>query len=98
MANEAINKEMEQLRNDMAGLRSDLSSLVETVRDLSQEKGQAAYQRAKARVRDTGDYVQEELSDMHESIGRQVEERPMTSLLVTFGAGFLVGMLLDRRR
>lgn len=29
---------------------------------------------------------------------QEIEEHPLTSVLMSFGIGFLIGMLLDRRR
>jgi ElaB/YqjD/DUF883 family membrane-anchored ribosome-binding protein len=32
------------------------------------------------------------------TVQHEIEERPLTSMAVAFGAGFLLGKLLDRRR
>jgi len=41
--------------------------------------------------------VRARAEDVYETFGKEVEERPLTSVLTAFGVGFVVGMLLDHR-
>jgi ElaB/YqjD/DUF883 family membrane-anchored ribosome-binding protein len=98
MPNEEITKELDQLKSDIADLRDDVASLVKTLKDAGIEQGREAYNRAYERARHARDSVREQADEAYSAIGREVEEHPLTSVLAAFGTGFVVGMLLDRRR
>ena len=89
----AVDEELTKLRKDMEQLRGDIMSLTEAFKDLGVEKGRAAMARAKS----TGASVRDDADALKARAHREIEERPITSVLTSFGIGFLVGMLLDRR-
>ncbi len=91
------NEELEQLKSDVATLREDMATLVDTIKQAGMEEGREAYERVQARAREAGADVRRRTSEAYGVVGREVEERPLTSILVAFGTGFVVGMLLDRR-
>ena len=97
MATQDVDKEMNQLRSDVAELREDMAALVKTMKDAGVEQGHHFYDRAQERARETGEAVRERAHEAYNAVGREVEERPLTSVLAAFGTGFVVGMLLDRR-
>jgi ElaB/YqjD/DUF883 family membrane-anchored ribosome-binding protein len=90
----AVDDELEKLRRDLDQLRGDILSLTETFREIGVEKGRAAVDKAKR----TGANMRSEADALRARADRGIEERPITSVLTSFGIGFLVGMLLDRRR
>jgi ElaB/YqjD/DUF883 family membrane-anchored ribosome-binding protein len=98
MPNEELTRELNQLKSDIAGLRGDMASLVKTLKDAGIDEGREAYQRASERARRAGEAVREQANEAYTVIGREVEEHPLTSVLAAFGTGFVIGMLLDRRR
>jgi ElaB/YqjD/DUF883 family membrane-anchored ribosome-binding protein len=98
MQNEAIDKELNELKSDLSDLREDMASLLKTLRDAGIDQGQEAYERAYQRARRAGESVRTHADEAYSRIGREVEEHPLTSVLAAFGTGFVVGMLLDRRR
>ncbi|CAL1239920.1 DUF883 family protein [Candidatus Methylocalor cossyra] len=91
MATDEISAE---LRQDLATLKADLNALMETVRELSAEQGRAVY----GRLRETGDKARAQVQAAQDSVERYVEARPLSSILVAFGVGFVVGTLLGSRR
>jgi ElaB/YqjD/DUF883 family membrane-anchored ribosome-binding protein len=97
MANEDIDREVEQLKSDIADLREDMASLVKVLKDAGLEQGKRVYERTYERARGAGDAARERADRAYESFGREVEERPLASVLTAFGTGFVVGMLLDGR-
>jgi len=97
MATEQINKEVDQLKNDIAALRADMSSLVKTLKDVGIDKGREYYDQATDRAHQASDTVRKRANDTYSAVGKEVEEHPLTSVLTAFGTGFVVGMLLDRR-
>jgi ElaB/YqjD/DUF883 family membrane-anchored ribosome-binding protein len=97
MATDEINKELNQLKSDIADLREDMASLVKALKDAGIDQGRQAYDRAYERARRAGESVRERADEAYGAFGKEVEERPLTSVLAAFGTGFVVGMLLDRR-
>jgi ElaB/YqjD/DUF883 family membrane-anchored ribosome-binding protein len=89
-----VDEELDKLRRDLEQLRGDILSLTETFKDIGLEKGRAAMDKAKR----TGASMRQEADALRSRADRGIEERPITSVLTSFGIGFLVGMLLDRRR
>ncbi len=79
-------KDTEALRNEIAQLQSDFSAISKTVQNIAARTGTDAYQKTRDYAKRAGD-----------SIEAQVEERPFTSLLVSFAIGLIVGLLFQRR-
>lgn len=97
MATEQFNKEVDQLKADIAALRADMGSLIETMKEAGLDQGRQYYQRASERIHQAGETTRERAADAYGAVGKEVEEHPLTSVLAAFGTGFVVGMLLDRR-
>ncbi len=95
---EDINQEMKQLKSDIADLREDLASLVQAVRDTGTERGEKLYERATERAREAGGTAQRHATESYDAIGREVGQHPLASVAAAFATGFVVGMVLDRRR
>jgi len=98
MANDEVNKELNQLKSDIADLREDMASLVQAMKNAGVEQGRQAYDRAYEKAREAGNSARQRADQAYGAFEREVEERPFTSVLAAFGTGFVVGMLLDRRR
>jgi ElaB/YqjD/DUF883 family membrane-anchored ribosome-binding protein len=98
MENEEINSELNQLKSDIADLRDDMASLLKTLKDAGMDQGREVYNRASERARQARDKVHEQAEETYSTLGREVEAHPLTSVLTAFGTGFVIGMLLDRRR
>jgi ElaB/YqjD/DUF883 family membrane-anchored ribosome-binding protein len=91
MAN--VDEEVAKLRKDMDQLRHDISTLTTSFKELGVQKGRAAVARAKR----TGDALREEAGAWRAKADHEIEQHPFTSVLMSFGIGFLIGILLDRR-
>ncbi|MDZ7750357.1 MAG: DUF883 domain-containing protein [Gammaproteobacteria bacterium] len=92
-----FDKELEQLKTDVATLREDMATLIDTIKQAGLKEGSEAYEGMQTRARQAGADVRRRATEAYGAVGREVEERPLTSILVAFGTGFVVGMLLDRR-
>ena len=55
--------------------------------------GKAAYET----VKDQASKAREQTVRAAEAVGEEIEARPLTSVAIAFGLGFLVGKLLERR-
>ena len=98
MQTEEITRELNQLKSDMTELRGDMAALLRTLKEAGIDQGQDVYNRVYERARHAREAVREQADEAYSAIGREVEEHPLTSVLTAFGTGFVVGMLLDRRR
>ncbi len=94
-------------QSDLQSLRDDFSRLAEQVADILADRGNAAWQRAKASVDDAVSGAQEtgqdaadalrEVSDHFvEAVDESIKTRPYTTLAIAAGLGFLFGMAWRR--
>jgi ElaB/YqjD/DUF883 family membrane-anchored ribosome-binding protein len=97
MENKEINKELDQVKSDIAALRKDMASLLDAVKTVGAEQGKEFYEKAYERARNAGESIREQAGDAYSSFGREVGEYPLVSMLSAFATGFVVGMVLDRR-
>ncbi|MBX3552912.1 MAG: YqjD family protein [Xanthobacteraceae bacterium] len=97
---EAIDREVETLKDDIARLTQQVASLVSTT-------GNAAYRRARknldgvmANASDKGQEAVDAVKDVTQTIGDAVEDavykRPVTTLAMAAGIGFLIGAIWRR--
>lgn len=91
---DTINSEIDRLRKDVISLRSDMAALLEAAKEAGIARGHKAYER----LSETGDRARRRAHDAQEHVEDYIEEKPLTSVLVAFGTGFVIGMLLDRRQ
>lgn len=91
MAN--VDDEMAKLRSDLDQLRGDMQSLVQAVKDSGVRQTRETLERAQR----TGESLTEGVGDIPRRAEKQIGDHPLTSVLSSFGLGFLIGMLLDRR-
>ena len=92
--------DMARLREDFAKLGGDFKDLFDTAMDLGKhsagtakdklDAGLVELKKAAKRARKQGEDAVEMASD-------KIKERPLTTVLVAFGVGILLGKLMDRR-
>lgn len=88
--------DLDAIRNDIDALRKDLARLLEHVKA-------GAFHNIAGRVEEMSDDARQlykqalaEGERGAEALARQVEERPLASLLIAFGLGFIGGRLVLR--
>jgi len=95
-AEEILRDDFDKLKADVAALTKDIKTLVQERGDSAMARGRAAADdaiaRGKAAVEDIGD----SLSSAGRAVTRQVVDRPVPSLAVSFLAGLLLGQILRR--
>lgn len=89
-----MDRDLEAIRAEMNALRSDLSSVVQTLRDIGEERGTAVYDR----LRHSAERARNEGQRRAESVAHEIEQRPFTSLASAFGIGLLLGLLFSGRK
>lgn len=91
---------VESLQEDFSAMRDDITKLSEQVVDLLQEKGGAAYRRAKenlgAKTGDATAAVRDVRDTFAKAVEESVQERPMATLALAIGVGFVLGAMWRR--
>ena len=98
MENREIDKELNQLKSDIAGLREDMSSLLGVLKKSGMEQGKEFYDRASERARRAGESIRDHADEAYSAFGKEVGDYPLVSMLTAFATGLVVGMVMDRRR
>lgn len=88
----ATEKDLKELRNEYASLKSDLAEMKETISKLASD----GIIEGRERVRDTARQSRDRARETLGAFENEIEERPITSLAVALGAGFILGKLLSR--
>jgi ElaB/YqjD/DUF883 family membrane-anchored ribosome-binding protein len=87
-------KEIDQLKKEFTTLRTDLGSLATSLKNLVGKQSEKVVDLAE----DAKEIVLNQTKATGESVEQYVKERPLTSALVAFGSGFVVGVLLSNKR
>lgn len=91
---EATAKDMEALRLEMQQLRTDFSAMGKTLRDMAGTVGTDAY----ARMRDGAEKAKVRAGQAADTVTQSIEERPLTSVVVAFALGLVMGVVFGRQR
>ena len=94
MADQLTNTDVAALQSEMKQLRADLAKIAGTMRDLASNRVAEAGQQ----VHDSTEKVWTEVKRQAGTVGRELEDRPVAAALTAFGAGILLGLLLNGRR
>jgi ElaB/YqjD/DUF883 family membrane-anchored ribosome-binding protein len=104
MADRDLNKELDGLKKDFSELRSDLRKLAETGGAVTGDAVSAARvkleqetEKLMGRLQDAASGVKDQSGRMLHGMEDRIEDRPLASVLTTFGVGFAIGWLLGRR-
>lgn len=87
------NEELAKLRKDIETLQGDVGALLEALKSRGIDEGREALGRAKK----AGQALQSDAMDLKNRAEGHVSDHPITTLLTSFGLGFVIGTLLDRR-
>jgi ElaB/YqjD/DUF883 family membrane-anchored ribosome-binding protein len=92
MAGKSIEDDLGQLREDLAVLAKDVKNLAS--QQVSAE--QAAMKERLEAVRVKGKEAMAKAGEGIDAVEDQIVKHPFSSILVAFGAGLILGRLLDR--
>jgi len=98
MESREIDKELDKVKSDLAGLREDMASLLDALKKSGVDQGKEFYDRASERVRNAGETLRNRADEAYGTIGKEVCDYPLMSLLAAFASGLVVGMVMDRHR
>ncbi len=88
------NTDIAVLQTEIKQLRADVAKIAETMRDIANNGVAGAGQRVQAST----EKIWTEVKRKAGTAGREIEERPVASVLTAFGAGVLLGFFHNRRR
>ena len=103
MTSRNVEQEFDTLKADFGKLSGDLANLTAALRDLTAEGAQDYL----AKLRAATDHANGEIHGAAAALGARgregldaavahVRERPLTSILICFGLGLVIGKLIDR--
>ncbi len=88
------NKDIAALQTEIKQLRDDIAKIAGTMRDIASNSVAEAGQQVQASTETFWTEVKRQAG----SVGREIEDRPVAAALTAFGAGVLLGLLLNGRR
>jgi ElaB/YqjD/DUF883 family membrane-anchored ribosome-binding protein len=82
------------LQTDIKQLRTDLAKIAGTMRDVISNSVAGAGEQVQASTQKAWSDVKRQAY----TVGREIEERPLTAALTAFATGVILGLFLNRRR
>ena len=103
-----ISIEIDAIRGDIQKLQNDLKEMLHTVGDQSKDKLQESKQKLEAAIKSLQGQAAEKFNESYDSLRehsqdavkksrKQIEEQPLTAVLIAFAAGILFDRLIVRR-
>lgn len=86
------NAENEALKRDIEQLRTDLAALAQTYKAAGEQQVEARLDSARGKVNE----LRNEATRRTQDVGSEIEARPFTSVLAAFGIGLVLGKLIGR--
>lgn len=80
----SLRDDVEVLKGDLLRIKDDLALIADGLRD-----------RVRAQARSTREQAQSQYQDSVESIEQYIEEKPLTTVLVAFGLGLILGKIFS---
>lgn len=91
-----VKTDIEAIGDDIASLKRDLAALAEHVKRGAVSGATGAAAQLSSEASDLYDRVASESANSAKALSRQIEEQPLTSLLIAFALGFVGSRLLPR--
>ena len=89
-----VNPDIAALQTEIKQLRTDFAKIAGTIHDIASHGVATAGQQVQAST----DKVWSEVKRQADSVTREIEQNPIAAALTAFGAGILLGLLLNRHR
>jgi ElaB/YqjD/DUF883 family membrane-anchored ribosome-binding protein len=91
-----VEGEFGAVKDDLAKLRSDIANLSAALKDLTSETVQERLDSLRGGIDRLTDDAKVQSREILDDLTDHIEEKPLTSILIAFGVGILLGRLLDR--
>jgi ElaB/YqjD/DUF883 family membrane-anchored ribosome-binding protein len=96
MTSHNVESEFDTFKDDLAKLRADVANLSAALRDVTSDTVHEQVDAIRGRINRLTDSAKIEGQQRLDELTEQIEERPLTSVLIAFGVGLLIGRLFDR--
>lgn len=87
-------QDVEKLRTEVTQLRADMHSITETLKGIAAERTEKGYRQAREGV----DHARDQARQAGKAVEHQIEDKPFSSVLLTFVIGLITGLLVQSRR
>lgn len=94
---DALKKDFEQLRKDLKDLSKAGGDAANDVVDTARKKLEAEADKLMASLRDASGEAKKRGNQAVQEVEGYVEDRPFSSVIATFGIGFVIGWLIGRK-
>ena len=96
MTTRNLEGEFDVIKNDLVKLREDIAKLSSVLKDVTSETVQERVGALRGRIDELTGEARTHGREAIDDLSERIEERPLTSILVAFGVGVLLGRLFDR--
>lgn len=96
MTSHDVEGEFGAVKDDLAKLRSDIANLSNALKELTSETVHDRFDSLRGGIDRLTDDAKLQSREMMDDLTAHIEERPLTSVLIAFGVGVLLGRLFDR--
>ena len=96
MTTRDLESEFDTVKDDLAKLRTDISKLSASLKDVTSETVHDQIEMIRDRLDRISDRAREEGREALGDLTDRIEDRPLTSVLIAFGVGVLMGRFFDR--
>jgi ElaB/YqjD/DUF883 family membrane-anchored ribosome-binding protein len=88
--------EFDTVRDDLTKLSNDIASLAAALKDGATDTAREQLAAARDRFERLTEEAKSRGEEHLDNLAATIEERPLTSVLIAFGVGIILGRLLDR--
>lgn len=88
---DATEKDVQELKAEIEALKEELSNIGESVGKIAR----SATDEGRERIRVAANQTRSQARETIGSFEKEIEERPLTSIAMALGIGFVLGKLLD---
>ena len=96
MTSHDVEGEFGAVKDDLAKLRSDIANLSNALKELTSETVHERLDSLRGGIDRLTDDAKQQSREVLDDLTDRIEERPLTSVLIAFGVGILLGRLFDR--
>lgn len=100
--NDAIRKELDELKSDFTKLQGDVGELVHAVRETSAARARDVRDSVADELRQRREHIRERLGDVQDrgrraahEVESEISQHPLTSIVAAFGMGFVLAKLMQ---
>ena len=87
-------QDVDKLRTEVTQLRDDMRTITDTLRSMAAERTERGYDHVRSGV----DQARDRARKAEHAVESHIEDKPFSSVLLTFVVGLITGLLVQSRR